>query len=309
LVISCFIQKARNSVMIVATVFIASLFGVRLALNYAWTRLYTYVLGTVLPQSGILIFIKVWFDLEKRNRELTLSTIAENTTAPHQTALDGILILIINSLFNLLVVWYLDIVNPGEYGVPQPYNFCVTKDYWCPVPESADDITDLPKQDDNLFEPPPRDLKPGVMVRGLVKVFGSHVAVAGTSMDLYEDQISVLLGHNGAGKTTTISMITGFLKPTSGTAIVNGYDITKNLAQARACLGLCPQHDILFGKLNCNEHLVFYLRLRGQYKSTPKGEIEEMLTKVGLREKMKTYSQSLSGGQKRKLSVACSFIG
>ncbi|CAL1548536.1 unnamed protein product, partial [Lymnaea stagnalis] len=53
--------------------------------------------------------------------------------------------------------------------------------------------------------------------------FGSNVAVAGTSMDLYQDQISVLLGHNGAGKTTTISMITGFLKPTRGTAIVNGY--------------------------------------------------------------------------------------
>ncbi|CAL1545767.1 unnamed protein product, partial [Lymnaea stagnalis] len=143
-----------------------------------------------------------------------------NIKIPHQTCLDGILMLGTNTVFNVFFLWYMDNVNPGDFGVSKPYNFCFTKGYWFPVPESVDNITDLPKQDDTLFEQPPSYLKPGVMVRGLVKVFGSHMAVAGVSMDLYQDQVSVLLGHNGAGKTTTISMITGFLKPTGGSVIV-----------------------------------------------------------------------------------------
>ncbi|CAL1533593.1 unnamed protein product, partial [Lymnaea stagnalis] len=98
-------------------------------------------------------------------------------------------------------------------------------------------------------------------------------------------------------------------KPTRGTAIVNGYDITKHLDKARSSLGLCPQHDILFNKLNAKEHLIFYSKLHGQYNKSSNEEIRKLLIDVGLESKMFTYAMNLSGGQKRKLSVACSFIG
>ena len=81
------------------------------------------------------------------------------------------------------------------------------------------------------------------------------------TLNMYEGQITVLLGHNGAGKTTTMSMLTGFFPPTSGTALVNGYDITTNISGVRQSLGLCPQHNILFDCLTVEEHLEFFAKV------------------------------------------------
>ncbi len=87
---------------------------------------------------------------------------------------------------------------------------------------------------------------------------GPKVAVNGISLNIYEGQITALLGHNGAGKTTTMSMLTGLFPPTSGTAIVNGCNIKTDLNGVRSSLGLCPQHDVLFGDLTVEEHLYFF---------------------------------------------------
>ena len=76
----------------------------------------------------------------------------------------------------------------------------------------------------------------------------------GFNLDLFQDDITVLLGHNGAGKTTTISMLTGLLPPTSGDAIVydsmnRGMSVSKDLHLVRKSLGICPQHDVLYPDL------------------------------------------------------------
>ncbi|XP_059142624.1 phospholipid-transporting ATPase ABCA1-like [Physella acuta] len=140
-------------------------------------------------------------------------------------------------------------------------------------------------------------------------MFGKNVAVAGTNMDVYEGQITVLLGHNGAGKTTTINMITGFLPATSGTITVHGLDMRKNTDAARKSIGLCPQHDILFAKLTCKEHLIFSLKIHGLYNNESKAAIVDRLNALGLGGKMNSLASKLSGGQKRKLSLACAFSG
>ena len=66
---------------------------------------------------------------------------------------------------------------------------------------------------------------------------------------MYNNQITVLLGHNGAGKTTTMSMLTGIYPPTDGTAVVNNFDIRSQIGKVRRSLGLCPQHDVLYDNL------------------------------------------------------------
>lgn len=76
--------------------------------------------------------------------------------------------------------------------------------------------------DGEFFETDPKHLAAGIKIRKLRKVFGTKAAVRNLSLNMYQDQITVLLGHNGAGKTTTMSMLTGMFTPTSGTAIVNG---------------------------------------------------------------------------------------
>lgn len=95
------------------------------------------------------------------------------------------------------------------------------------------------------------------------------------SLNMYEDQITVLLGHNGAGKSTTVAMLTGFIAPTSGTAYVGGYNIRTQMTKVRQSLGICPQHNILFDDLTVEEHIYFFGRLKGLNKMEVKTEIQK----------------------------------
>lgn len=95
------------------------------------------------------------------------------------------------------------------------------------------------------------------------------------SLNMYEDQITVLLGHNGAGKTTTMSMLTGVITPTSGTAYVGGHNIRTEMWKVRDSLGLCPQHNVLFDELTVEEHIYFFSRLKGINKGQVQAEIQK----------------------------------
>ncbi|CAL1531817.1 unnamed protein product, partial [Lymnaea stagnalis] len=92
---------------------------------------------------------------------------------------------------------------------PRPFYFCFTKSYWCGSSKSSDEIFEAEIPENNQIEKGPTNLKTGIQIKNLKKAFGRKVAVAGTSLKMYEGQITVLLGHNGAGKTTTMSMLTG----------------------------------------------------------------------------------------------------
>ena len=118
---------------------------------------------------------------------------------------------------------------------------------------------------------------------------------------MYKNQITVLLGHNGAGKTTTMSMLTGLLPPTSGTAHINGFDVTTDIDLVRRSLGICPQHNVLFDRLTVNEHLKFFALLKGVPYRMMKTEVERMVADLDLADKKDVRSQNLSGGMKRKL--------
>lgn len=104
---------------------------------------------------------------------------------------------------------------------------------------------------------------------------GNKLAVDGLNLNLYQGQITSFLGHNGAGKTTTMSVLTGLFPPTSGTAIINGCDIRTDIDLVRKSLGICPQYNVLFGRLTVQEHLWFYASLKGM----PKREISEEIEK------------------------------
>lgn len=100
-----------------------------------------------------------------------------------------------------------------------------------------------------------------MQIRSLRKAFRQVVAVEGVTFKAFRGQITALLGHNGAGKTTILSMITGMLDSTSGTALVNGLDIKTSMGEIRKNLGLCPQHNMLFPSLTVEEHLQFFAKV------------------------------------------------
>nr|CAI5846713.1 unnamed protein product [Callosobruchus analis] len=163
--------------------------------------------------------------------------------------------------------------------------------------------------DSTFFEKEPSNLKVGVQIRNLRKVYGTKVAVHSLNLNIYENQITVLLGHNGAGKTTTLLMLTGMITPTSGTAIVNGYDIRHDMESVRKSMGICPQHDIIFEDLTVTEHIYFYSRLKGLTKSQTKAEITKYIAIMELKDKRHSKASKLSGGMKRKLCVCVALCG
>ncbi|MCL4125297.1 UNVERIFIED_CONTAM: hypothetical protein GTU68_066750, partial [Idotea baltica] len=168
------------------------------------------------------------------------------------------------------------------------------------------------------IEPFPSEWKgrEAVRIRNLHKVFKSKGkedlhAVDGISMDIYEGQITAILGHNGAGKTTLFNMLTGMISPSKGWASIFNLDICdlNDLAEIRQLTGVCPQHDILFLNLTPKEHLTFYARIKGIDSQLIEGQVAQMLLDIDLTSKANTKANDLSGGQKRKLSIGIALIG
>ena len=182
--------------------------------------------------------------------------------------------------------------------------------------------------------------RPGVHVRALRKQFtndrgDAFLAVRGMDLDLHEGELCVLLGHNGAGKTTLINMLTGMCEPTDGRAWLYGREISADMSAIRRSLGVCPQHDVLFPTLSVREHLEFFLRLKdssssgestssagsGLSSSGSSGSsaskssaaiqraVEAAAAEVQLEAKLDAAASTLSGGQRRRLSLAIAFIG
>lgn len=133
-------------------------------------------------------------------------------------------------------------------------------------------------------------MEAGIKIQHLQKIFAKNkVAVRNLNLNMYKDQITVLLGHNGAGKTTTMSMLTGMIPPSRGTAIIEGYDIRTEMAQVRDSLGLCPQHNILFDELTVKEHIYFYSRLKGLSTEEIDQEINKYINLLELEPKVPYY--------------------
>eukprot|EP01101_Sappina_pedata_P003839 TRINITY_DN1556_c0_g1_i4.p1 TRINITY_DN1556_c0_g1~~TRINITY_DN1556_c0_g1_i4.p1 ORF type:complete len:1123 (-),score=390.98 TRINITY_DN1556_c0_g1_i4:78-3446(-) len=123
-------------------------------------------------------------------------------------------------------------------------------------------------------------------------------------------EIFVLLGHNGAGKTTTLSMLTGLIPPSSGSARMEGYEMPQEIDQIRQHIGVCPQHDVLWDDLTAVEHLKLYSYLKGVESHKVEEGVTSLLERVGLEQfTWDQVTKGYSGGMKRKLSLAIALIG
>jgi len=151
-------------------------------------------------------------------------------------------------------------------------------------------------------------MKNMIEVKSLTKKFGSFMAVNGINVQIKEGEIFGFLGPNGAGKTTTISMLTTLLKPTSGTALIDGYDCIKDAAQVRSMIGVVPQTFSLFPELTAEENLWYIGKLYGMKDFSIKEKTSSLLKTVVLSEHAKRISGAFSGGMKQRLSVAASLM-
>uniref|UniRef100_A0A673XDS3 ATP binding cassette subfamily A member 3 n=1 Tax=Salmo trutta TaxID=8032 RepID=A0A673XDS3_SALTR len=218
----------------------------------------------------------------------------ESVTVDDDFSLAQVLgLLLLDALLYGLVAWYVEAVFPGEYGVPLPcYFFLLVRRSGCRLGLGGGAGGDWCVYMKSVF--------PGEK---------SIRAVKDLTVNMFEGQITVLLGHNGAGKTTTLSMLTGLFPPSSGRAYINGYDIGQDMALIRHSLGLCPQHDVLFDNLTVREHLLFYTQLKGYSQEKIPAEVDRIIRILNLEDKRHSLSKTLSGGMKRKLSIGIGLIG
>jgi len=142
----------------------------------------------------------------------------------------------------------------------------------------------------------------------LVKKYGDFEAVKGISFSVEEGEVFGLLGPNGAGKTTAISMLTGVLPCTSGTARIGGYDITTQLAQVKQVNGLVPQDLALYPTLSARANLNFFGRIYGLGGKELKERVEDVLRLVALTDRADDAIETFSGGMKRRINIAAGLV-
>lgn len=150
--------------------------------------------------------------------------------------------------------------------------------------------------------------EPLIRARGLTKTYGDFVAVDGIDFDVSKGESFGFLGPNGAGKSTTMRIIGATSVRTSGTLTILGKDPEVNGPQIRAHLGVVPQQDNLDNELTVSENIYIYGRYFGLSSSFINKKIPELLEFAQLEEKKDTKVEALSGGMKRRLTIARSLV-
>ncbi len=143
-----------------------------------------------------------------------------------------------------------------------------------------------------------------IVAKDLKKVYGEFVAVNGINFEVKRGEAFGLLGPNGAGKSTTMKLIASTSRRTSGTLEILGKDPDKHGPEIRAHLGVVPQQDNLDHELKVWENLMVYGRYFGLSRNFLKGKIEELLGFAQLEDKRNNKTEELSGGMKRRLTIA-----
>eukprot|EP01113_Clastostelium_recurvatum_P022760 TRINITY_DN2727_c0_g1_i3.p1 TRINITY_DN2727_c0_g1~~TRINITY_DN2727_c0_g1_i3.p1 ORF type:complete len:854 (+),score=218.34 TRINITY_DN2727_c0_g1_i3:132-2693(+) len=264
------------------------------------------------------------------------------STADYRSGLLGqcMLAIYIEIFVYLILAFYLDAVLPREFGLRRHPLFFVTDTvawfkkrftkarYGAPASDgenvslivkdvpTGDFVTKFTHEDSDVAEERQRVCTNAIprecplVIRELRKVYDDgKVAVDSLCLAVDNGECFGLLGPNGAGKTTSISVLTGLYPPTSGDARVAGYDIRTEMDYAHRRMGVCPQFDTLWMDLTCEETLLFYTRLKGIASAQEKEHVDSYLNMVGLLPFKTMRVVELSGGMRRRLSIAISLVG
>ena len=148
-----------------------------------------------------------------------------------------------------------------------------------------------------------------IEVKNITKKYGNFTAVDNINFKIEEGEIIGLLGPNGAGKSTTMNMITGYIEPTEGEIIVNGYDISKKPKKAKAQIGYMPEGVPLYSDLTVKEFVTYMAELKKVDRKTRKEKVKKIIEQTGLKDVEKKLTRNLSRGYKQRVSMAGALVG
>lgn len=147
-----------------------------------------------------------------------------------------------------------------------------------------------------------------IQVENITKKYGSFTAVNNINFEIDEGEIVGFLGPNGAGKSTTMNMITGFIEPTSGRIIVDGYDISKKPRKAKRQIGYMPEGVPLYSDLTVKEFVTYMAELKGVPKKEKKDKVQKAIEETGLQDVQNKLTRNLSRGYKQRVSMAGALV-
>lgn len=148
-----------------------------------------------------------------------------------------------------------------------------------------------------------------IEVKNVTKKYGNFIAVDNITFNVKDGEVVGLLGQNGAGKSTTMNMITGFIEPTEGTIIINGYDIMKKSLKAKKQIGYMPENVPLYPELTIKEFVSYMAELKLVGRKERKQEVENAIKETGLEEVKNKLIRNLSRGYKQRVSMAGALVG
>ncbi|KAK7822633.1 hypothetical protein U0070_001981, partial [Myodes glareolus] len=170
---------------------------------------------------------------------------------------------------------------------------------------------------DDYFEPVAAEYqgKEAIRIRNIKKEYkgksGKVEALKGLFFDIYESQITAILGHSGAGKSSLLNILNGLYIPTSGSVTVYNKNLSEmqDLKEIRKITGVCPQHNVQFGALTVKENLTLFAKIKGILPQRVKQEVQQIILELDMQSIQDNLAEHLSEGQKRKLTFGIATLG
>ncbi|XP_028332092.1 cholesterol transporter ABCA5 [Gouania willdenowi] len=235
-----------------------------------------------------------------------------------------LLMLVVDCILYLLLAVYLDQVLPGEFGMKRSLVYFLKPSYWSKGRKRYVEVSSLYDAEvngnplcDESVEPVSPEFrgKEAIRINNIRKVFkekdSTVEALRGLTFDIYEGQITALLGHSGAGKSTLMNILCGICPPTDGSASIYGTPVAEMAdgSEMKQLVGICPQFNIIFDVLTVEEHLRIFAAIKGIPAADVGTEVSRVLKDLDLEKIATAQAKNLSGGQKRKLSVGIAILG
>uniref|UniRef100_A0A8D3CCQ9 Cholesterol transporter ABCA5 n=1 Tax=Scophthalmus maximus TaxID=52904 RepID=A0A8D3CCQ9_SCOMX len=235
-----------------------------------------------------------------------------------------LIMLVLDCVLYLLLAVYLDQVLPGEFGMRRSLVYFLKPSYWSKRSKRYVEVSSVYDAEVNgapggneSVEPVSPEFrgKEAIRINNIHKVYKEKDSVVealrGLTFDIYEGQITALLGHSGAGKSTLMNILCGICPPTGGSATIYGSPVAEvaDGSEMKQLVGICPQFNIIFDVLTVEEHLRIFAAVKGIRPADIDAEVTKVLKDLDLEKIMTAQAKNLSGGQKRKLSVGIAILG
>uniref|UniRef100_M0RA83 ATP binding cassette subfamily A member 5 n=1 Tax=Rattus norvegicus TaxID=10116 RepID=M0RA83_RAT len=270
-----------------------------------------------LCQCAFLIGIAQVMHLEDFNEGALFSSLTEG---PYPLIIT-LTMLALDSVFYALLAVYLDQVIPGEFGLRRSSLYFLKPSYWSKNKRNYKELSEGNINGNislnEIVEPVSSEFigKEAIRISGIQKAYRKKnetvEALRNLSFDIYEGQITALLGHSGTGKSTLMNILCGLCPPSDGFASIYGHRVSEidEMFEARKMIGICPQSDMNFDVLTVEENLSILASVKGIPANNIIQEVQKVLLDLDMQAIKDNQAKKLSGGQKRKLSLGIAVLG